>query len=176
MAVAEAFLSAVDLLDCPRVLELGTRRWGADPTHHRGLFGECEYVMTDFLDGEDVDVISDVHDLKEFDDSSFDVVYSASTFEHVQYPWVAATSLRRVLKRGGLLYVATHQTFPVHGYPSDYTRWTDKGLASLFEWSGFRVVEAGMDTRCKIVQPPEIAVWDELAPAFIGVSVFAVNM
>lgn len=175
MAVKDEFLSAVDLLDCPRVLELGTRRWGENPTHHRALFGECEYVMTDFLDGDDVDVVSDVHDLKEFGPSEFDVVFSASTFEHVQYPWVAAGALHRVLKRGGLLYVATHQTFPVHGYPSDYTRWTDRGLESLFDWAGFRVMSAGMDTPCVIVQPSEVEVWDETAPAYIGVSVFAVN-
>lgn len=158
------------------VLEGGTRRWGLQSTHHKALFPNAtKYVMTDFIDGEDVDVVSDVHDLKEFEDNTFDTFYSASLFEHVQYPWVAAQAILRVLKPGGWCYIATHQTFPVHGYPSDYTRWTDNGLRSVFEWAGFRVDAASMDTRCKIQKPAEVAVWDEHAPAYIGVSILGVK-
>lgn len=156
------------------VLEVGTRRWGLDSTHHRAMFPNVsDYVMADFMDGVDVDVVSDLHDLKEFSDESFDAFYAASVFEHVQFPWVAAQSIHRVLKTGGWLYVATHHTFPVHGYPHDYTRWTDEGLRSLFEWAGFTVEAAGMNTRCKIQQPASVPVWDDHAPAYIGVSVVA---
>ena len=157
-----------------RVLEVGTRRWGLEPTHHRAMFPNVnEYIMSDFMDGTDVDVVSDLHDLNEFADDSFDGFYAASVFEHVQFPWVAAAAIYRVLKPGGWCYVATHQTFPVHGYPNDYNRWTDQGLRSLFEWNLFTVESAEMNTRCKIQKPAEVPVWDEMAPAFIGVSVFA---
>ena len=157
-----------------RVLEIGTRRWGVEPTHHKALFpNAAEYVMADFMDGEDVDVISDIHDLKEFDNCSFDMVYAASVFEHVQYPWVAAAAIKRVLSRGGWCYLATHQTFPIHGYPNDYTRWSDEGLRSLMEWAGMDVLSAAMNTRCVIQKPASVPVWDEMAPAYIGVSVFA---
>lgn len=155
------------------VLEVGTRRWGAAPTHHRAVFPEAsEYVMADFMDGEDVDVVSDVHDLKEFENNRFDAFYAASVWEHVEHPWVAAAAVHRVLKRGGWAYVATHHTFPVHGYPSDYTRWTDKGLAALFEYAGFEVLAAGMNTPCVIQKPESVDVWDPNARAYIGVSVF----
>lgn len=158
------------------VLEVGTRRWGLQPTHHKALFPKASsYVMSDFMEGEDVDVVSDVHDLHQFSDDQFDAFYGASLFEHVKFPWVAAQAILRVLKPGGWAYIATHQTFPVHGYPSDYTRWTDNGLRAVFEWAGFEVQAAAMDTRCKIVKPDSVAVWDEHAPAFIGVSVFAVK-
>lgn len=158
------------------VLEVGTRRWGLEPTHHKAMFPNAtKYVMSDFMEGQDVDVVSDVHNLNEFPDCTFDAFYGASLFEHVQYPWVAAGAIRRVLKPGGWCYIATHQTFPVHGYPSDYTRWTDNGLRSVFEWAGFRVDAATMDTRCKIMKPAEVAVWDENAPAYIGVSILGVK-
>ena len=157
-----------------RILEMGTMKWGTESTHHKAMFPNAsEYVMSDFLDGEDVDTVSDLHDLKEFPDNSFDGFYAASVFEHVQFPWVAAAAIHRVLKPGGWCYVATHQTFPVHGYPSDYTRWTDNGLRSLFEWALFTVEAAAMNGPCTILQPPHVAVWDPHAPAFIGVSVFA---
>lgn len=156
-----------------RVLEVGTRRWGPNPTHHRALFPNADYVMADFMNGLDVDVVSDLHDLKEFPDDSLDGFYAASVFEHVEFPWVAAGAIYRVLKPGAWMYVATHHTFPVHGYPHDYSRWTDRGLDALFRWAGFDVVTAKMNTRCKIQKPAEVPVWDEFAPAFIGVSVFA---
>ena len=156
-----------------KALELGTRRWGIDSTHHKHLFpANCDFTMTDYLEGDDVDVVSDAHDFKEFPDNTFEGVYSASTFEHIQYPWVAAAALLRIIKPGGWLYVATHQTFPVHGYPYDYTRWTDEGLRSLFEWVGFTVEAAEMTDRCVITPPSNITVWDTNAPAYLGVSVF----
>ena len=157
-----------------RILEVGTRRWTVNPTHHKAWFpAASDYVMADFIDGTDVDVVSDLHNLDEFPDDSFDGFFAASVFEHVKFPWVAAAMINRVLKPGGWCYVATHHTFPVHGYPHDYTRWTDKGLRALFEWAGFTVEAAAMNTPCKIQKPASVAVWDEHAPAFIGVSVFA---
>ena len=171
MTAAEAMRAAAG--SCGRALELGTRRWGLEPTHHRALFPDsCAFTMTDYMDGQDVDVVSDAHDFKEFPDEQFEGVFSASTFEHIQFPWVAAGALFRIIKPGGWLYVATHHTFPVHGYPFDYSRWTDQGLRSLFEWVGFEVVEANMTGKCVIVPPTDIGPWDSNAPAFLGVEVF----
>ena len=174
-------MTALDMLmqhapQARSVLEIGTRKWGENSTHHREWFPTADvYVMSDFMDGEDVDVVSDVHDLKEFDDCSFDGVFSSSLFEHVQYPWVAAQAMLRVLKPGGWCFTGTHQTFPIHGYPSDYTRWTDNGLRAVFEWAGFRVDAATMRMPCKILRPAEVEVWSEDAAAFINVATFAVK-
>jgi SAM-dependent methyltransferase len=159
-----------------RVLECGTRKWGEHSTHHRSLFpGAEEYIMCDFIDGEDVDVVSDVQNLNEFEDNSFDAFFSSSLFEHIEHPWLATQAIFRVLKPGGWCYTATHQTFPVHGYPNDYSRWTDSGLRALHQWAGFNVPEAAMSTPCIIQKPDSIAVWDHNAPAFISVSVFALK-
>lgn len=169
------FREHVNNLPSPKILELGTRKWGENSTHHRDLFPNSVYTMTDFIDGDDVDVVSDVHDLKEFESGTFDAVFSASTFEHIQFPWVASVALLRVLKPGGVLFVQTHQTFPVHGYPSDYTRWTDVGLRSMFEWAGFDVVEAEMSEPCVIQRPEGYPVWDHTAPAYIAVAAYCVK-
>ncbi len=171
MTAAQAVVVAASF--CNKALELGTRKWGIESTHHKSMFpAGCDFTMTDYLEGDDVDVVSDAHDFKEFADGSFEGVYSASTFEHIQFPWVAAQALFRIIQSGGWLYVATHHTFPVHGYPFDYTRWTDEGLRSLFEWAGFEVVEANMTDRCVITPPSNITVWDTNAPAYLGVEVF----
>jgi SAM-dependent methyltransferase len=175
MTAYQRFADAVNLLPVPMVLELGTRRWGDNPTHHRDHFPDAVYTMSDFIDGDDVDVVSDAHFLAEFEDARFDAVLSYSTFEHIQYPWVAARAIHRVTKRGGYTYHSTHQTFPVHGYPSDYTRWTDQGLKAVFEWAGWDVKFARMFEPTTISRPDTYAVWDYTAPAYIGVEVFAVK-
>lgn len=117
-----------------RVLEIGTRRWGPNPTHHKAhLTGWSDWVMTDFMDGVDVDVVSDAHALAAtFPEASFDCVWASSVWEHLHSPWTAAEEVLKVLKPGGLFFIQTHQTFPIHGYPHDYFRYTREGMESLF--------------------------------------------
>jgi len=117
------------------VMEIGTRRWGQNPTHHKDWYpGAGKYVMTDFMAGEDVDVLADAHELsKVFGEASYDVIMAASVFEHLERPWIVAGEILKTLKPGGIFFIQTHQTFPVHGYPYDYFRYTRQGLDVLFK-------------------------------------------
>ena len=86
----------------------------------------------------------------------FDVILSASTFEHLKYPGLAAHELLKTLTVGGLLFVQTHQSFPLHGYPSDYFRFSREALASLFGTTmGFEVVATGYDFPARDLRPPD---------------------
>jgi SAM-dependent methyltransferase len=159
----------------PRVLELGTMRWDEGfATHHQAWAPHAsQYVMSDVTDGLDVDVVADAHDLAPFATSSFDAYIAVSVYEHLRQPWVAAQAAHRVLANGGLLLVFTHQTFPIHGYPSDYYRFTDVGLASLFEDVGFEVLDHGYQYPCQIIPTAEVTRWNPGAPAFLNVTVAA---
>lgn len=175
--VEGAFKQALHGIKTPRVLELGTRRWNdAVATHHAAWLPRgAEHVMSDVADGLDVDVVADAHDLAPFKTRSFDAFIAVSVWEHLRHPWVAAEAAARVLRPGGLLYVATHHAFPVHGYPSDYTRWTDEGLKALFDeplWGG---QEASFAFPCVITPPREVRAWNKAAPAYLNVDVFAVR-
>ena len=132
------------------VLEIGTRRWvESKPTHHKIWFPDATYRMTDIQDGLDVDIVSDIHCLsKTFNEESFDIIVACSVFEHLQYPHKAAEEILKVLKKGGLFFVQTHQTFQVHGYPSDYFRYTTEGLKVLFEKAS--EVQANYEFPCEI--------------------------
>ena len=163
-----------------RVLELGTKRSQKDrATHHADWLPEgVEHVRSDFDDGIDVDVLADCHRLDEvFEEAEFDVVLAASVWEHLERPWQAADQLAYVTKPGGTVWVATHQTFPIHGYPSDYFRFSDVALASLFTdelWTG---VDAGYSGRCQIIPPQHVAEtnWNPGAPCWLHVSCIAVR-
>jgi hypothetical protein len=143
------------------VLELGTKRSIPDrPTHHKVWVPNAdEFVMTDIEEGADVDVVCDAHKLSDtFGIVSIDAVISCSTFEHFRRPWDVAHQIYRVLRKGGLVFIQTHQSFPIHGYPQDYYRFTKEALHSLFEDSGdWDTLETDYEFPC--------SVWSERDPS-----------
>jgi SAM-dependent methyltransferase len=136
-------------MEAPRVLELGTRQSipGRSTMHRDWVPHASEFLGTDVEDGADVDVVADVHRLSAaVGEESFDVILSCSTFEHLKYPTLAAHELMKVLRVGGVLFVQTHQSFPLHAYPYDYFRFSREALASLFGTTmGFKVVATNYD-------------------------------
>jgi SAM-dependent methyltransferase len=158
----------------PRVLELGTLRWEANrPTHHAAWRPDAEWVKSDIEAGTDVDLVADAHDLDTVMSASVDAYVAISVYEHLQRPWIAAKTAARVLRRGGLLLVITHQTFPIHGYPHDYFRFSDAALAGIFADAGLEVVEAGYQYPCRIEPPGEVTRWNNAAESWLNVGVFA---
>jgi SAM-dependent methyltransferase len=148
------------------ILELGTRRWGPEPTHHAKLWPHLRHIGVDIQNGLDVDVVCDVEKLtSKFEPNSVDAIFSGSTFEHVSRPWIAAREILEVLKPGGLFFVQSHQTFPLHGYPCDYYRYTEKAWPVLFE--GCSLIESWHEFPCDIV-PRESHVWDSTAKSFLN--------
>src|SRR5215203_4308520 len=102
--------------------------------------------------GADVDVVADAHTVSStLGSERFDAIISCSTFEHFKYPILAAHELMKTLKVGGLLYVQTHQTFALHGYPRDYWRFSREALAALFPAAmGFRVIATDYEFPARI--------------------------
>jgi hypothetical protein len=154
----------------PTVLELGTRRWDPDfPTHHEVWAPpRARWVKADAMAGQDVDRVADAHDLaaafgvtpSNVDRFGFDGYVAVSVYEHLERPWIAAQSAAAVLRPGAWLYVATHQTFPLHGYPRDYFRFSRQALEVIFSDAGFVEIETGYRYRCTIEPPAEVTRWN----------------
>ena len=154
------FMQEMAKLQAPVVMELGTRRVAGQPTTVRKDWltpHAGEYLKVDFQAGEDVDIVADVHSLSAtLGENRCDGIIACSVFEHVQYPWIAALEICRVLKPGGLVFVQTHHAYPLHGYPSDYWRFTEAGLRSLFHPQiGYELVGTRSDFPCYIVSERE---------------------
>ena len=163
------FYDELNTMDNYSVLEIGTLRWEKDkPTHHKDIFPKAnEYIMTDVQAGIDVDIVSDIHSLSDvFGENRFDVIFIPSVFEHLRKPWIAAKEVLKTLKPKGLFFVQTHQTFPLHGYPHDYYRYTKEGLEILFEDASEK--HAFHEFPCQIVPPEVIVIWSKSAPAFLN--------
>lgn len=167
-----SFINLMRPITEPRILELGTLRWEADlPTHHTSWIPDGQWTRSDLTAGTDVDITSDAHNLNEFEDGSFDGLVAVSVWEHLARPWIAAHAVARVLKPGGRAYICTHHTFPLHGYPNDYFRFSIEALSLLFTDAGLWITEAGYSYPGKLIPPPEITRWSDTAPCPLNVAV-----
>lgn len=179
MSARARWFDAMALMRSPSVLEIGTRGWdGHPPRHHRAELvarnPSASWVGVDCLGGPGVDVVADIHSLSGvFQPGQFDAAIMASVLEHVRRPWVAAKELAAVIRPGGILLVQTHQTFPVHGYPSDYWRFTREALAEVFALDhGWRVIESEYTYPAKVVplsNEVHATNWNFLADAWLNV-------
>jgi hypothetical protein len=173
-ALMEAFLKRARAMESPRVLELGTKR--SDParsTMHREFVPNAgEYLGTDIEPGADVDIVADVHRLAQVvGEEQFDILISCSTFEHFKYPHLAAHQVMKTLRIGGLLFIQTHQTFPLHAYPYDYFRFSRQALAGLFGTQmGFRVLATDYEFPARLFSPRDHYL--ARMPAYLNVRLF----
>ncbi len=67
------------------------------------------------------------------EDNSFDVILCFQVLEHVQDYRAAIKEMHRLLRPKGVLFLTTHGTYPIHGAPNDYWRFTNFGLEEAFK-------------------------------------------
>jgi hypothetical protein len=155
-----------------RVLHLGS--YGS-PIDVR-LSGWSEAVGVDIRPGPNVDVVGDVHALSSLVDGRFDAIYSISVFEHLAMPWQVVLEINRVANVGGLVFVATHPTWPLHERPWDFWRYSPDAFRILFnERTGFELLRAELGLPAAIVSlnTDEPTAWLHRYEAFLGVAVVA---
>jgi len=171
-AVFADFIACVNDRGNGRILELGARGTRVDPR----LSGFSQYVGFDIHPGPNVDVVGDVHSLSHLVSGPFDAVYAISTFEHLAMPWKAVLEINAVLAEGGLLFVATHQSWPPHELPWDFWRYSPAAFQVLLNrHTGFEILRAEEGLPALIVpMVRDVGTRDvHRSPASLGVSVLA---
>lgn len=124
------------------VLEIGSRMtssstwWIVNRDLARGKWTGC-----DMQPGYGVDVVADIHHPPEEWQGRFSGVLCSEVLEHVARPWVALPKIREMIQPGGWIIVTTLTSFPIHGFPDDYYRYTPSGLKLLLEDAGFKNVQ-----------------------------------
>ena len=121
--------------DGKRVLEIGSRYVNGSV---RPLIERCsspkEYLGVDIESGKFVDVVLPADKIAgHFGSESFDVVVTTELLEHVIDWRVVIDNMKKVIKRGGHIYVTTcSRGFVYHGYPYDFWRYELEDLAMMF--------------------------------------------
>ncbi len=129
-----------------KILEIGSREVTGESTA-RATFAAHDYVGFDYYPGRNVDVVGDVHRISSCfpEGEQFDIIYSIACFEHFAMPWLVAPQIARMLRVGGILFVATHFSYGAHERPWNFFQFSDMGLRVLFpEAFGFERIESGM--------------------------------
>lgn len=123
------------------VLEIGSRMTNKDTWWivNRDL-ATGSWIGCDFQAGHNVDVVADIHNPPDEWKGKFSGILCSEVLEHVARPWLALPKIKELLKPDGWLVVTTLTTFPVHGFPDDYFRYTTSGLSLLLQDAGFKNV------------------------------------
>jgi SAM-dependent methyltransferase len=100
-----------------------------------------EIVNVDVYPFRHVDVVARLEALP-FKEEVADMIICDSVLEHVEAVGAAIQEVRRVIKKGGYLYVTVPFLYPFHASPNDYYRWTKEGLRASFP--EFELVQQGM--------------------------------
>jgi SAM-dependent methyltransferase len=121
-----------------RVLDVGA---GERP--YEQLFAAAREIVAFDVPGNPHADLHGTIDAIPVDEASFDVVLCLQVLEHVPDPAAAVRELRRVVRPGGRVLLATHGVYPFHPNPDDLWRWTHQGLERLFrtnaEWTSVTV-------------------------------------
>lgn len=116
--------------------------YGCGGSPYRSMFPNAEYRRADFVEMADLDYVIGSDSRVNEAGNTFDLVLSTQVAEHVTDPAVYFAECARLLKPGGRLICTTHGTYPDHGCPYDFQRWTADGLTRDIKAAGFDVETA----------------------------------
>ena len=91
-----------------------------------------DVTCVDIQKFDNVDVVADAAALP-FENESIDAAICDNVLEHVRDPKKVVAEMLRVLKKGGLVYVAIPFVIPYHSSPDDFYRWSEAGLRELLK-------------------------------------------
>ncbi|MEW8076964.1 MAG: class I SAM-dependent methyltransferase [Candidatus Thiodiazotropha endolucinida] len=166
------FIESVNDMEQATLLEIGSRN--VTGVVWREVFSPTvEYTGMDIHPGENVDVAGDVHTLSSLlPGEHYDAVFSVSVFEHLAMPWQAVIEINKVLKTGGLLYIATHPAWPPHELPWDFWRFSNETFKTLLnEKTGFEILECEEGTPGRILSLSRDHATSEIHLATINLSI-----
>lgn len=118
-------------------LEIGSKDYG-NTQDLRSLFsGKGQYIGIDMLSGAGVDIVVNMtEEFEKIDEllgkKRFGTIFCLSVLEHCDQPFKMAENMTRLLKEDSSVVVSAPFCWKLHGYPSDYWRFSPDGIRKLF--------------------------------------------
>lgn len=100
------------------------------------------YVGMDIAAGNNVDVVlKDPYAWAEIQDNSVDIILANQVFEHVEFPWITMSEIKRVLKPRGVAIIVSPAGGIEHKFPYDCYRIYPDGWRALCKHAGLNAIE-----------------------------------
>jgi SAM-dependent methyltransferase len=110
--------------------------WGTPPA-------DATLTCIDIEDGPGVDIVADAHDLGIIETDSADCLIASGVLLHCREPETVIAEFFRVLKPGGILYIAVPFISPHPAYPTVYQFVSVEGLE--YRCRAFQTLESGFN-------------------------------
>lgn len=104
-------------------------------------------------------VPKDSYHWSEIMDETYDLVYSANTFQHIDRFWLTVKEIQRVLKKNGIFFLIAPSMRYNGKYPVANWAFNQNGLCVLAKWAGLEVIDASVAGVPSADVGPE---WDDL--------------
>lgn len=118
-------------------LEVGSKDYGTTQDLRQLFSHRDEYIGADMQAGPGVDVVLDfINNFEEIDTAlggiRFGTIFCLSVLEHCEQPFKMAENLTALMMPKGKICLSVPFSWKIHGYPSDYWRFTPSGVKKLF--------------------------------------------
>lgn len=107
---------------------------------------QWDYTGADLEPGKNVDIVlHDTYHWKELKSNYYDVVVCGQVFEHVEFFWLTALEIVRILKNGGLCCIIAPSAGFEHNHPVDCWRFYPDGFRALSRYTHLEALEIYKD-------------------------------
>lgn len=98
-------------------------------------------IKDGFYDQSHIDIFGKAYDIPVEDDVA-DAIISSQVIEHLDKPIEKTLEeSRRILKKGGILFLAFPFMYPIHAAPHDYVRYTEFYMEKVLTEHKFEIIE-----------------------------------
>lgn len=111
---------------------------GGKSSYYPYLSKRLSITRTNFYAGEGIDQVVDLEKPLPFTDESFDHIFLFNAIYIIKDPRMLLAEIKRVLKKGGTLYLSSPFVANEMPEPHDYVRFTHEGLSILFKEVGLQ--------------------------------------
>lgn len=125
-----------------KILDVGGKNYNGT---YEEIFSSIKYQkdILDILDSPEVTYVpKDPYHWHEIEDETYDLVYAAQAFQHIDYFWLTILEMKRVLKKNGILLILAPSNRYDGKYPVADWAFNRDGLSALANWADLEVLEA----------------------------------
>ena len=151
---------------------------GAKSARGRYSFGVpplgARLFCVDIAAGPGVDIVADAHDLHMIDDSSADCVVAVGILLHCRDPDKVISEFHRILKPGGVLYIAVPFISPHPGHPAVFQFFSMEGLEA--RCADFEKIDCGFNRGPASTMSYLLVYFNSILFSFNSKTLFAINI